>query len=106
MNAKWLTEAEEQRVHAHAVHAEEAVGDEVGSHDQRLGGEKKWHAWGTLLGHRRAERITITASHQDGHPVVVQRWNGLAHRSDFTREEEEGEDACTEQKGVLERERE
>lgn len=27
--AKLLTEAEEQRVHAHGVHTEEAVGDEV-----------------------------------------------------------------------------
>ena len=32
-----LTEAEEERVHAHGVHAEEAVGDEVGSHYQSLG---------------------------------------------------------------------
>lgn len=31
-----LTEAKEQGVHAHAVHAEEAVGDEVGAHDHRL----------------------------------------------------------------------
>lgn len=31
-----LTEAEEQRIHTHGVHAEEAVGDEVGSHDHRL----------------------------------------------------------------------
>lgn len=35
--AKLLTEAEEQRVHAHGVHTEEAMGDEVGSHYQRLG---------------------------------------------------------------------
>lgn len=31
-----LTEAEEEGVHAHAVHAEEPVGDEVGAHDHRL----------------------------------------------------------------------
>lgn len=34
--AQLLTEAEEQRVHTHGVHAEEAMGDEVGSHDHRL----------------------------------------------------------------------
>lgn len=31
-----LTEAEEEGVHAHAVDAEEAVGDQVGAHDHRL----------------------------------------------------------------------
>lgn len=31
-----LTEAEEEGVHAHAVHAEEPVGNEVGAHDHRL----------------------------------------------------------------------
>lgn len=36
-NAKLLTEAEEQCVHAHGVHTEEAVGDEVGSHYHCLG---------------------------------------------------------------------
>lgn len=35
-----LTEAQEQRVHAHAVDAEEAVGDEVGAHDHRLEGKR------------------------------------------------------------------
>ena len=34
-----LTEAEEEGVHAHAIHAEEPVGDEVGAHDHRLKGE-------------------------------------------------------------------
>lgn len=34
--AKLLTEAEEQRVHTHGVHTEEAMGDEVGSHYHRL----------------------------------------------------------------------
>lgn len=34
--AKLLTEAEEERIHTHGVHAEEAMGDEVGSHDHRL----------------------------------------------------------------------
>uniref|UniRef100_A0A8C2WUC1 Uncharacterized protein n=1 Tax=Cyclopterus lumpus TaxID=8103 RepID=A0A8C2WUC1_CYCLU len=50
---------------------------------------------------RRAKRINITASHQYWHPVVVQRWSSLLHRSDSSREEEEGEDAYTEQKCVL-----
>lgn len=36
-----LTEAEEEGVHAHAIDAEEAVGDEVGAHDHRLE-EKRW----------------------------------------------------------------
>lgn len=31
-----LTEAEEERIHTHGVHAEESVSDEVGAHDQRL----------------------------------------------------------------------
>lgn len=31
-----LTEAEEEGVHTHAVHAEEPVGNEVGAHDHRL----------------------------------------------------------------------
>lgn len=34
-----LTEAEEERVHAHGVDAEEAVGDEVGAHHHRLQGK-------------------------------------------------------------------
>ena len=43
-----LTEAEEEGVHAHAVHAEEPVGDEVGAHDHRLkeklcGHAATWH---------------------------------------------------------------
>lgn len=35
-DAKVLTEAEEKRIHTHGVHAEEAMGDEVGSHYHRL----------------------------------------------------------------------
>lgn len=31
-----LTEAEEEGVHAHAIDAEEPVGNEVGAHDHRL----------------------------------------------------------------------
>lgn len=34
-----LTETEEERVHAHGVDAEEAVGDEVGAHHHRLQGK-------------------------------------------------------------------
>lgn len=36
-----LTEAEEECVHTHGVHAEEAVGDEVGPDDNRL--ERQTH---------------------------------------------------------------
>lgn len=43
LNAKLLTEAEEQCVHTHGVHAEEAMGDEVGSHYHRLGEENHIH---------------------------------------------------------------
>lgn len=39
-----LTEAEEEGVHAHAVHAEEPVGDEVGTHDHRLEEKLRGHA--------------------------------------------------------------
>lgn len=40
-SGRTLTEAEEEGVHAHAIDAEEAVGDEVGAHDHRLE-EKRW----------------------------------------------------------------
>lgn len=43
LNALLLTEAEEQCVHTHGVHAEEAMGDEVGSNYQRLGEENHAH---------------------------------------------------------------
>ena len=36
-----LTEAEEEGVHTHRVHAEEPVGDEVGAHDHRLQGHTR-----------------------------------------------------------------
>lgn len=39
-----LTEAEEEGVHAHAVDAEEPVGDEVGAHDHRLKEKSGGHA--------------------------------------------------------------
>lgn len=35
-DAKLLTEAEEQRIHTHGIHAEEAMGDEIGPHYHRL----------------------------------------------------------------------
>lgn len=38
-----LTEAEEQCVHTHCIHAEETMGDEVGSHYQRLHEENHIH---------------------------------------------------------------
>lgn len=37
-NKKLLTETQEQGVHAHGVHAEEAMGNQVGSHYHRLRG--------------------------------------------------------------------
>lgn len=46
---KVLTEAEEQCVHTHGVHAEESMGDEVGSHYHCLGEENHIHqglCWG------------------------------------------------------------
>lgn len=35
-NGAGLTEAEEQRVHTHSVHTEEAMGDEIGAKDDSL----------------------------------------------------------------------
>lgn len=43
MKAMILTEAEEQCVHTHGVHAEETMGNEVGSHYQRLCEENHIH---------------------------------------------------------------
>lgn len=47
LNAKLLTEAEEQCVHAHGVHAEESVGNEVGANDYSLVGTRRAtsHTW-------------------------------------------------------------
>lgn len=39
VNNELLTEAEEQCVHTHGIHAEEAMSDEVGTNYQRLGRE-------------------------------------------------------------------
>lgn len=105
LNAKLLTEAEEQCVHTHGVHAEEAMGDEVGSHYQRLGEENHVHQGlcGGIRAHRWAQNwgsyhTNITVSHQYWHPIIVQRWSSLLHRFDSSREEEEREDPCTEKK--------
>lgn len=98
LNAKLLTEAEEQCVHTHGVHAEESVGDEVGSHYHRLGEENNTHQdlCCGIKAQGGTQRINIAASHQYRHPVVVQRWSSLLYRFDSSREEEEREDACTE----------
>lgn len=36
--------------------------------------------------------------HQYRHPVVVQRWRSVLHCFDFSREEEEREDPCADEK--------
>lgn len=41
LNAKLLTETEEECVHTHGEHAEETMGDEVGSHHQGLSGDHR-----------------------------------------------------------------
>lgn len=92
LNATTLTEAEEQCVHTHGVHAEEAMGDEVGSHYHRLGEENNIHQ-DRCCGIKGSNHTNVTVSHQYWHPVVVQRWSSILYCFDFSREEEEREDA-------------
>lgn len=91
-----LTEAEEERVHAHGVHAEEAVGDEIGADRHSL-------VTTTHISIRKSQYKTITEesccflvrqTHQDGNPVVVQIGGCILKGLHSPREEEEGKDRC------------
>lgn len=63
-----LTEAEEERVHAHGVDAEEAVGDEVGAHHHCLQG--KTH---------HQDLMTVISQHQlKGKMVELSLWQQLS----------------------------
>lgn len=52
-----LTETEEQRVHAHAIDAEEAVSDQVGANDHCL--------------FKRKHRIPASSREEQPHPITV-----------------------------------
>lgn len=105
LNTKLLTEAEEECVHTHGVHAEETMGDEVGSHYHCLSAEN--HILQDLCCGITALRsalqkglnhTNITVSYQYWHPIVVQRRSSILYCFDPSREEEEREYPCREKR--------
>lgn len=105
-----LTEAEEECVYTHGVHAEEAVGNKVGTNHHRL--RRETHSNHYYTQHRRLHSATFKAeiilhvfvhnppdpehgytTHQDGNPVVVEVGGCVLKGLHPPREEEERKDS-------------
>lgn len=53
------------------------------------------------IGNQLIYESSGSVPHQYWHPVVVQRWGSILHCSDFSREEEEREDTCVDERFSL-----
>lgn len=94
-----LTETQEQSVHAHGVHAEECMGDEVWANHHSLiemTTTTQTLSFNKTIKDKKRKKYKFSPAYQDGYPVVVQGWSCILKGFHSPREEEEGKDPCGE----------